>query len=109
MRLSQMIRSAIGNSFRSRIRTLLTVVAIFIGAFTLTLTTGTGTGMNRYIDTTLAAVGTTDVLTVSRVDTAEDSAPEPFESGRASTGDEVLTADDLKTLARIDGVLSVQP
>jgi len=104
-----MIRSAIGNSFRSRIRTLFTVVAIFIGAFTLTLTTGTGTGMNRYIDTTLAAVGTTDVLTVSRVDTAEDSAPEPFESGRASTGDEVLTADDLKTLARIDGVLSVQP
>ena len=36
----EIIGTAVGNTFRSRVRTALTVLAIFVGAFTLTLTNG---------------------------------------------------------------------
>ena len=44
MRTSSLISSAVQNSFRAKTRTLLTVLAVFIGAFTLTVTNGLGTG-----------------------------------------------------------------
>lgn len=59
-------RTAIGNSLRSMSRTILTVVAIFIGAFTLTLTTAVGNGINGYIDSTTASIGGGNTLTVTK-------------------------------------------
>ena len=38
MTFLEILSTAIGNTFRSRLRTALTVLAIFVGAFTLTLT-----------------------------------------------------------------------
>jgi putative ABC transport system permease protein len=112
-----LIRSAVKNSLRSKTRTLLTVLAIFIGAFTLTLTSGVGTGINRYIDTTVASIGADDVLTVTRA--AEDSGDGPVEyNPDASTvaaagppGSTVVTlsSTDLATIGDVDGVLSVEP
>ena len=66
MKALDILRTAIGNSFRSRLRTTLTVIAIFIGAFTLTITNGLGTGINNYIDTQVAAVGAPDVMTLTK-------------------------------------------
>ena len=60
MKAPDLIRTAIGNTFRARARTTLTVLAIFVGAFTLTLTSGIGTGINRYIDDTVSAIGASD-------------------------------------------------
>ena len=40
MRIVDVVGTAVNNSFRSKLRTTLTVVAIFIGAFTLTITNG---------------------------------------------------------------------
>jgi putative ABC transport system permease protein len=112
-----LIRSAVKNSLRSKTRTLLTVLAIFIGAFTLTLTSGVGTGINRYIDTTVASIGADDVLTVTRA--AEDSGDGPVEyNPDASTvaaagppGSTVVTlsSTDLEAISDVDGVLSVEP
>ena len=56
MKNVDVISSAINNTFRSKMRTTLTVLAIFIGAFTLTITSGLGTGINRYIDSTVSAI-----------------------------------------------------
>lgn len=44
MTWTDMVGSAVASTFRGRIRTVLTVVAVFIGALTLTLTSGMGTG-----------------------------------------------------------------
>ena len=71
MKLPDLVGSAVANTFRSKTRTLLTILAIFIGAFTLTLTSGLGTGINRYIDDTVTAIGASDVMTV--VKTAEQA------------------------------------
>ncbi|WP_423464905.1 ABC transporter permease [Promicromonospora sp. MS192] len=116
MRTVDVVATAFRNAFRSRLRTSLTVLAIFIGAFTLSLTNGLGTGINRYIDDTVASVGVEDVLTVTKTD---DSVPTegPAEydpdqiaaDGAPGTTTTALTDDDIDTLAGIDGVLGVEP
>jgi putative ABC transport system permease protein len=121
MNTSDLVRSAVANTFRSRVRTTLTILAIFVGAFTLTLTSGLGTGINRYIDDTVAAVGAEDVLTVTKAAEASgpfasgdgpvEYNPDAIENDAAGPpGSTViaLTPADLDTLAGIDGVLDVQ-
>src|SRR5690554_8137634 len=71
MNAIDIIRTAVGNSLRSKLRTTLTVLAIFIGAFTLTVTSAIGTGVSSYIDDQIGAFGATDVLSVTK--TAEDA------------------------------------
>jgi len=60
-------------------RTTLTVVAIFIGAFTLTLTNGVGNGVNAYIDSTVSALGATDVLTVTKTQGEPGDGPQKYD------------------------------
>ena len=73
MKTLDLIGTAVSNTFRSKTRTLLTILAIFVGAFTLTLTNGLGTGINNYIDDTVSGVGASDVMTVTT--TSETTAP----------------------------------
>ena len=116
MNIVDLIRSAVQNSLRSKTRTLLTVLAIFIGAFTLTLTSGVGTGINQYIDTTVDSIGADDVLSVTK--TAEDTGDGPVEYNPDATTVAAgppgftlvsLTPADLSTIENVDGVLSVEP
>lgn len=64
MRIFDIIRSANANLARNKIRTVLTIIAIFVGAFTLALTTGIDTGVNRYIDAQLGNVGGENTLII---------------------------------------------
>ena len=41
MKTLDLIGSAVGNTFRSKTRTILTILAIFVGAFTLTVAIAT--------------------------------------------------------------------
>ena len=118
MRTIDVIGTAIDNSFRSKLRTSLTVIAIFIGAFTLTITNGLGTGINNYINSTVAAIGAQDVLTVTKVATdATTTGPKKYNpdlvaasgGGRPGTTVQALTASDITTITNITGVKSVQP
>jgi len=121
MRTPDLITSAIANTFRSKTRTILTILAIFVGAFTLTITNGLGTGINRYIDDTVGAIGASDVLTVTKpaadAATASDGPaeydPDSIEGAQqgppgTSATLTALTPDDLTALGEIDGVLRVQ-
>jgi len=121
MNTIDLVGTAVANTFRSKTRTLLTILAIFVGAFTLTLTNGLGTGINRYIDDTISSLGATDVMTVSK--TAESSGiaapsdgpveydPDAIASGQPGPpGGTVvaMTPADLDSLESIDGVLSAE-
>ncbi len=66
MNTAAILTTAVGNSLRSKIRTTLTVLAIFIGAFTLTITSAIGTGVSGYIDSQIGAFGAKDVLSVTK-------------------------------------------
>ena len=118
MNAFDLIRSAVGNSLRSKTRTLLTVIAIFIGAFTLALTTAVGTGINNYIDSTVSAIGASDVMTVTiPVDNNPLTSTGPTEYDPDSTvlgtgfgpASVALTPSDITALEGVDGALSVEP
>ena len=118
MRTIDVIGSAVSNTFRSKTRTLLTILAIFIGAFTLTITTGLGTGINRYIDDTVASVGASNGMTVSKnaPDAPTGDGPRAYDpnasttrQGPTLTAVELMDADDVTALKAIDGVTSVTP
>ncbi|WP_341954100.1 ABC transporter permease [Salinibacterium sp. TMP30] len=121
MNLLDLIGSAASNTFRSKTRTILTILAIFVGAFTLTITNGLGTGINRYIDDTVTSIGAEDVMTVSVTQDAnagfgDASGPAEYDpdavvsGGFSRPGSTVvaLTPDDLDALATIAGVLDVE-
>jgi putative ABC transport system permease protein len=123
MKFKDVTFTAVGNTFRSKARTILTVLAIFIGAFTLTITSGLGTGINRYIEDTVSTFGSSDVMTITKAseqDPAEASeGPAEYDPDRVSGGVQpgappgttftVMTQDDIDTIAGIDGVLQVEP
>jgi putative ABC transport system permease protein len=121
MRAIDIVATAIGNSFRSRLRTTLTVIAIFIGAFTLTITNGLGTGINDYIDGQVASIGAPDVMSVTKPVEARDDTegPAPYEENGASEIESTtgapgatvlaLTDDDLDRIGEIEGIESVDP
>jgi putative ABC transport system permease protein len=121
MRTVDLIGSAVSNTFRSKTRTILTILAIFVGAFTLTLTSGLGTGINAYIDDTVTSIGAADVMTVTKTqptatgvaaDGPVEYDPDAIASGQPGPpGSTVvaLTPADLDTLAGIDGVTDVVP
>jgi putative ABC transport system permease protein len=121
MKTLDLIGSAASNTFRSKTRTILTILAIFVGAFTLTITNGLGTGINRYIDDTVTSIGAEDVMTVSVTQDAnagfgDASGPAKYDpdavvsGGFSRPGSTVvaLTPNDLGVLASIAGVLDVE-
>lgn len=123
MRTGDLIKTAVRNTFRSKLRTTLTVLALFVGAFTLTLTTAVGAGVTDYVTKQVASLGADDVLLVTRaapVTTTEGPTEYDPETSSASTGttapglpgageSDPLTEADLDELAGIDGILSVEP
>ncbi len=66
MTLRDLILTANRNLLRNKLRTALTVMAIFIGAFTLTLTNGLGDGLKDYIDKQIKNFEGSDILFVRR-------------------------------------------
>ncbi len=126
MRTPDLIASAVANTFRAKTRTILTILAIFVGAFTLTLTNGLGTGINAYIDDTVTSIGAEDVMTVTKAaETPDDAATGPgggtegpaeynpdtiasTQPGPPGATLVALTPTDIDTLKTIDGVVDAQ-
>ncbi len=126
MRTIDLARTAIANTFRSKLRTTLTVLALFVGAFTLTITTALGAGVSSYIETQVNAFAADNVLLVQAQTDATLAAesdgpaewdPESSTSSNAQAGGtplagaqaEPLTDDDLDAIAAIDGISGLDP
>ena len=117
MNITSLAATAISNSLRSMSRTVLTVVAIVIGAFTLTLTTGVGNGINAYIDSTTSSIGGTSTLTVTKQAEDNGDAPDRYTGDTVESADdgpgaatvEALTPTDLDTIREVDGVVTAEP
>ena len=120
MKTLDLIGSAISNTFRSKTRTILTILSIFIGAFTLTITSGLGTGINAYIADTVSGVGASDAMTVTKSSEstsdplAGNGEPAEYDPDAVSTGVPgmsvtALNPADIDTIESVDGVLRVDP
>ena len=118
MRTTDVVRSATRNAFRSRLRTTLTVLSLFVGAFTLTLTTALGAGVSDYVTKQVSSLSTGDVLLVSpaaSTDTTEgpneydpDGRQQSSQANPLGAGT-LLNDDDLDAISAIDGVDRVDP
>jgi putative ABC transport system permease protein len=84
MKFWDIVLTANANLRRNKLRTALTIIAVFIGALTITLTAAVNAGVNDYIDRQLGNVGGENMLEV----TAKQSG-----SGALSTGPQVYDPD----------------
>lgn len=123
MRTVDLLSSAVRNTFRSKLRTTLTVLALAVGAFTLTLTTAVGAGVTDYVTTQVATLGADDVFIVSgSTATGSTDGPQKYDptTSTASTGtgggalpgagqNDPLTDADLRTIRGYDGITTVRP
>ena len=122
MRTWDLVKTANRNLFRNKLRTFLTVVAIFVGAFTLTMTNGVGDGMRDYVESQVKNIEGDRAIIVRKkierpVGGARAGTPEEYKE--AGEGDEDLDVDPnsvMMTLPQIEaftrdiaGVKSVTP
>lgn len=118
MKLGDILLTANGNLLRSKARTILTIIAIFIGAMTLTLTNGIGTGVKSYLNEQLGNLGATNVLFITEKSqqAATSSGPSKYNAndattsaGRLGRSRQMLTSKDLAVIKTVPGIVSVEP
>jgi putative ABC transport system permease protein len=114
MKILDTLKTANSNLFRSKLRTLLTVSAVFIGALTLLLTAGVGAGLKNYVDEQLAGVGAENVLIVmaqSDENPLDDAIKEYDPEKRVSTSNSIpyLTNDDVRIVSGMEHIQKVTP
>ncbi len=64
MRTIDLFKTSQSNLVRSKLRTSLTILAVFIGTFTISITTGVGNGVKAYINKELGNVGVNNAFIV---------------------------------------------
>jgi putative ABC transport system permease protein len=74
MNIPTIIKMANRNLFRNKLRTFLTISAIFVGSFTLTLTNGLGDGLREYVENQVKNLEAEQVIFIRKEPPAPDAA-----------------------------------
>lgn len=119
MKFWDIVTSANSNLLRNKGRTFLTILAIFIGSFTIILTSGIRTGVNDYIDVQLNAVGGEGYIEImpkalsemmsSQMNLGGGGSPQEYNPDKNSMEMSVISDADLQKLRDIPGIESVKP
>lgn len=113
MKFWDIIKSANANLFRNKSRTILTIVAIFIGAFTISLTVGINIGVNDYVDKQLQGVGDMDTMIVMPkqefgAEMGGDK-PKKYEPKEQKSEQAKLSKNDFETLKEMKELSKIKP
>ncbi|CAN5180785.1 ABC transporter permease [soil metagenome] len=120
MKTTDILKTASGNMLQSKLRTFLTITAIFIGALTLTLTTAIGAGISDYIDRQVSNIGAKDLLILqpqgdAALGNLDDNAPKKYDPERKLSDSgfgvavPVLTQKDIDKLKDFTELSEVRP
>lgn len=117
MKFLDMIRTSASNLWRNKGRTFLTVIAIFIGAFTITLTSAVNSGVNDYIKRQLSIFGkenkSVQIIKKAEISGLSGELREYTEGeskvSQSSYSAPVLTGQDIEKLKKIEGLENVKP
>ena len=112
MRLIDIIKTANHNLFQNKIRTFLTILAIFIGSFTIVLNTAITTGVNSFIDKQIDSIGGDGFVEVfpaamyEQINSAMQSgtAATEYNSDTGAAASSRITDSDLAKLKAVQGV-----
>ena len=113
------ILKRIGNFWRDKLRTILTVIAVFIGAFTIALTSAVNVGVNDYIDKQIGIFGNDSTfLEVSKKmenspfgdsEGPTEYNPNQTSMNMAGMSYETLSDKDLEKIKAIAGIEKIEP
>jgi putative ABC transport system permease protein len=116
MKTVDILRRAGRSLKQAKSRTLLTSLAIGVGAFTITLSLAGGQGGREYADSIVKANTDVKELSVTKKQPQRDSGIQEYKPGAAgesaSTGPgnfETISLQDIADLKKVDGVESVTP
>ncbi len=112
MKFSDLIITANHNLFRNKTRTFLTILAIFIGSFTIILSNAINTGVNDFIDKQVEGIGGDGYIEVMPKNVSDqlesimsgDSSVREYDPNKGSLETSYITAQDLETIRAVDGV-----
>ena len=117
MKFLDMVGTSASNLWRNKGRTFLTVIAIFIGAFTITLTSAVNSGVNDYIKRQLSIFGkenkSVQIIKKAEISGLSGELREYKEGeskvSQSSYSAPVLTGQDIEKLKKIEGLENVKP
>ena len=117
MKFLDMIGTSASNLWRNKGRTFLTVIAIFIGAFTITLTSAVNSGVNDYINRQLSIFGkenkSVQIIKKTEISGISGGLREykegESEVSQGSYSAPALTGQDIEKLKKIEGLENVKP
>ncbi len=110
MSIFEIIRSANHNLLRNKARTLLTIIAIFVGSFAIILNAAINTGVNAFIDDQTASLGGDDYIMIMAEGSvnalgsmmmSSSNEPREYDPDQTMTA---LTKEQFENLKSIDGI-----
>lgn len=115
MKIKDIFTTANQNLLRSPLRSLLTILAIFVGTTTLTLTTGVGEGVRDFVNKQIASVSAPGVIVILPTggvnsnpfgEIKEYDADKRKDQSVAATA---FTQEDIDKIKSVENVKDVQP
>lgn len=115
MRLFDLIITANHNLFRNKTRTFLTILAIFIGSFTIILSNAINTGVNDFIDKQVENVGGDGYIEIMPKAINEqiesimsgNSSVREYDPNKGSIETSFITDQDLEKIRAVDGIKKI--
>lgn len=115
MKISDLILTANHNLFRNKTRTFLTILAIFIGSFTIILSNAINTGVNDFIDKQVESIGGDGYIEVApkavyeQLEALTSSKVQEYSEDAKTVENSTFDDETIKKLSAIDGVDSLNP
>ena len=115
MKFFDIIKDANQNLLRNKLRTFLTILAIFIGSFSIISTSAIQAGVNDFIDSQVDSYGGDGYLAIVSKDSFDaleglqgsmgnSSGPTEYDPDKIQTGMSPITEEQLEKLKKIDGI-----
>ncbi|MCL2094505.1 ABC transporter permease [Candidatus Saccharibacteria bacterium] len=114
MKFFDVLKMANANLLRNKVRAGLTILAIFVGSFTIILNSGINYGVNRYVDSQLEAAGGEGYLEIMKMESMSDmiqmggmgsGGPTEYDPDGGS-GVQPITEDDLQIIRETPGIIA---
>ncbi|MBR3264178.1 ABC transporter permease [Candidatus Saccharibacteria bacterium] len=112
MKLSDLIITANQNLLRNKTRTFLTILAIFIGSFTIILSNAINTGVNDFIDKQVESIGGDGYIEIMPKNVSDqltalmsgDSSVKEYDPNKGSLESSSISDEDLAAIRAVDGI-----
>ncbi|MGK0552681.1 ABC transporter permease [Enterococcus faecalis] len=116
MKFLDILSTALTSLWRNKVRTILTILAVFIGSFAISLTSGVNIGVNEFITTQLGSIGAKDLIQVqakqedgTATDDDQPKAYNPEKNKQGAAGNFVqLQPKDVEKLKKLNGVKRIE-